>query len=598
MADKQDFSDGFANFVTAVGGANAKTARSGYTNTVAYTEHDLATAYDESGFLGKIIDIPADDATREWREWKADRKQIEAIEATEKRLGVQQAVNSALKKARLYGGSAILADLPGSASTPLNLDRIAQGGIRYLHVVNRYELHAEGLIRNPLDPNYGRPEWFYVTTGTGLRVRFHPSRVVVINGRSAGMSHRTGNEFWGKSVWNHVADSVLSADGISPIITTLLQEVKRDVIGIDDFMASMMDAEGEAAQVRRWQLVATLSSIANITLMDKADEWQQKTINMSGVPDSSITLLQIMCGVADIPLTRMLGTSPGGLNATGESDLRNYYDNVRARQGLEITPALTLLDEIILRDALGSRPASIWYEWHPLWQPSDKERAETQKIRAETFAIELGTAALDAEAFATSYVASAIESGLYAGLDQAIAGSANAGLADPAETTEPTDPDGEGDPPQQQANDAAPRSLYVSRPLLNPEPLLEWAREQGFTDLEDASELHVTLIYSRQAVDWLDMGQAWEAEVIVPEGGPRVLERFNEGAVVLAFASSDLEWRHRSLVERGASFDFDQYQPHVTLTYNGALLNLEGIEPYQGELRFGPERFAELKTNG
>jgi hypothetical protein len=53
--------------------------------------------------------------------------------------------------------------------------------------------------------------------------------------------------------------------------------------------------------------------------------------------------------------------------------------------------------------------------------------------------------------------------------------------------------------------------------------------------------------------------------------------------------SSDLE-----MVRNGASHDFDSYQPHVTISYAGSDIDLSKVEPYRGELLFGPEIFAAV----
>jgi hypothetical protein len=72
----------------------------------------------------------------------------------------------------------------------------------------------------------------------------------------------------------------------------------------------------------------------------------------------------------------------------------------------------------------------------------------------------------------------------------------------------------------------------------------------------------------------------------------------DKGAVVLLFASNDLKWRHDAFKEAGASFDFDEYQPHVTITYQvPAGLDLSKVQPYTGPLKFGPELFAEVVDN-
>ena len=42
------------------------------------------------------------------------------------------------------------------------------------------------------------------------------------------------------------------------------------------------------------------------------------------MPDMIITYLQMVAGAADIPITRLLGTSPKGFNATGAHEIETY----------------------------------------------------------------------------------------------------------------------------------------------------------------------------------------------------------------------------------------------------------------------------------
>jgi ADP-ribose pyrophosphatase YjhB (NUDIX family) len=151
------------------------------------------------------------------------------------------------------------------------------------------------------------------------------------------------------------------------------------------------------------------------------------------------------------------------------------------------------------------------------------------------------------------------------------------------------------------AKSVEPKPLYVRRDLLNASELLAWAKRAGIQNLVAPSEMHVTICYSRAPVDWLAMGNAWPETVIVPKGGPRVLARFGKTdakVAVLAFASSDIEWRHREMCDRGASFDFPTYRPHVTIGLNlPADFDLDAVEPYRGVLRFGPEIFEPIDDN-
>lgn len=146
--------------------------------------------------------------------------------------------------------------------------------------------------------------------------------------------------------------------------------------------------------------------------------------------------------------------------------------------------------------------------------------------------------------------------------------------------------------------------LYVSRKLLNAAEVIAWAKGQGIAVTVPADDMHVTILYSKTAVDWFAMaGQGWDMpEVTVDKGGPRFVERFGDpsaadAAVVLRFASPVMTYRHDDMIERGASSDFPTYKPHVTLSYDAAGVDLAKVEPFTGELRFGPEIFEPIKAD-
>jgi Protein of unknown function (DUF935) len=142
-----------------------------------------------------------------------------------------------------------------------------------------------------------------------------------------------------------------------------------------------------------------------------------------------------------------------------------------------------------------------------------------------------------------------------------------------------------------------PRPLYVYRSLKNTKEVLAWAKEQGFTSTLPATDLHVTICFSKHPVDWFKMGSAWGTEgggLIIAPGGARVVATLGENATVLMFSSADLEWRHENMVDAGASWDFPSYHPHVTISYDGAPADLSAVEPYTGKLVFGPEIFEPL----
>ena len=58
-------------------------------------------------------------------------------------------------------------------------------------------------------------------------------------------------------------------------------------------------------------------------------------------------------GAAEIPATRLFGRSPQGLNATGESDLKIYYEKIGQLQQTYLRPALERLLPVMEISAFG-----------------------------------------------------------------------------------------------------------------------------------------------------------------------------------------------------------------------------------------------------
>lgn len=592
------FADGFANVVTGLGMARAKTAASGYVLMTPSQQH-LEEAYRTSTWFGKIVDIPADDATKKWRSWKTGSKIIQAVENEERRLGVRAKVRQALVWARLYGGAAIvMGGLPGQQNRELDPESVRKGGLEFLSVLSRHRIEARGYVSDPMSPYFGGPEMYVLGTDEGAQVEVHPSRVVRFAGRQVD-SQTGGERVWGDPIWLSMRDSVTSADAGASVVSALLEEAKIDVVRIPDMMNSLGTDQYESILMERFRLVATLKSISNVLLLDRDDEWEQKQVQWSGIPSVIESLLIIMSGAADIPVTRLLGTSAKGLNATGEGDLKNYYDSVNAKQELLLSPPMAPMDAAILSSALGSSPDDAWYQWNSLYEMDESTRIERDKTEAETVKIYYDTGLIPDDALAKTVANRMIESGRWPGLETAIAeskqelGEQPERLAQPDPAVVPGEEQGEEQGEAAAASDAAPRTLYVSRRVENGEEILAWARGQGFGETLKADDLHVTIAYSRAPLDWMKIPSTWEDKIEIPEGGARLMEKFGEARVLL-FSSNHLRWRHEEILEAGASWDHPEYQPHVTISYDPDSPDLSKVQAYQGRIVLGPEVFAEV----
>ncbi len=412
--------DGLRNLVSNMGTGRDKAGQAEYITT--HTEAQCMAAYENSTLIQRAVDTPAEDAVREWRSWQAEADQISRIEAEESRLDVRGKVLEAQRLARMTKGAAILIGTGDEDPTqPIALDRVGAGGLKYLTVLSSQDLAAGEVEENALAPGYGLPKWWDLTAGNAGAQRIDPSRLAMFHGVTplADRNTRATLEGWGVPSINGMISRLIAVDEVAGNVLSLVYEGKVDVIKIPGLMQNLQSRgqEFEAEVLRRLTLASTAKGINASLILDGEEEYQQKSASFSGLPDVMDRMMQLACAASGMPMTLLFGTSPGGLNATGENDVRNYYDRVKVRQETRMRPAMHVLDECMIRSALGDRPKEIHYEWSPLWQPTQKEVADTGKVIADTFKVIDDMGDIPPEVVATALVNALTEAGAAPGLE-------------------------------------------------------------------------------------------------------------------------------------------------------------------------------------
>lgn len=611
------FVDRLSSFLSGLGGASDKGVGMNFGFHMV-SPMELNAMHRSDWLARKVVDIIPNDMTREWRSWKAGTKTIQEIEDYEKRptILVQQKVNQALQLARLKGGAALYMGVPNqSPAAPLDPETIVKDDLAYLHVLSRNFITCGPIIQNVADENYGEPEYYEVAArGTAAQLRIHPSRVIRFVGAPI-LDELAATDGWGDSVLQVVYDAITNAISGQQHAAALVPESKVDIVSIPGLSKFLENDASTAKLTSRFQYANQIKSMFRMILLEGnggkgeqalGETWTQKQIRFQDLPELLQLFLQVAAGAADIPVTRLLGQSPAGMNATGESDIRNYYDNIAARQRTELGPKLHILDEVLIRSAMGSRDPKMWYTWDPLWTLSATDRADIFKKKTEAAGIISSQTLMPKFALSDAFVSMLVEDGTMPALEEAIEKYGN--LSDPENEEEAFPP--QPDPialEEAKAGiraetkplvpdwfyDGVPRPLYVRRNILNYREIRDWAESQGIKNIYRPRDLHVTIVHSRTPLDWMKISEPWTAKLEVVAGGPRVMEQFGDHAVV-RFRSSELEWRHQMIRDAGASHDFSEYSPHFSISEDAGV-DLEKIRPFRGKIRLGPEIFEPIK---
>lgn len=375
-------SDGLENVAAGLGTNRDKRSYSQYSLNTAMNRLELENMFRSSWLAGKIVNVPAEDMTREWRQIKFDgSEESDTLELAEKRLNVRAKFTDAIRWARLYGGSCIVLGVAnGELSQPLDPKTVNAGQLKYLHVIDRHRISGGPILTSNLESsNFGLPEHYLIAESA---VVVHHSRILRFDGYKLPYFAWEQNERWHDSELQHVVDSLKNADTATAAIASMLFEANVDVIKSKGLADLLSTKDGEAKVIKRFQSGAMLKSFNHMLLLDGDEEYDKKSNNFANLDAIITRFFQDVSGACDIPMTRLFGQSAGGLNATGDNDIRNYYDMISAKQEATLRPQLERFDEVFVRSELGAVPQGYEFEFNSLWQMSDKEKADIEMVRA------------------------------------------------------------------------------------------------------------------------------------------------------------------------------------------------------------------------
>lgn len=382
MTDKpriRGTADGLSNIVANLGTSRDKRSH----NTFGYGYDaanwpELEAAYTNNWIAKQIVNVPVDDGIREWRAWQCE--EAAEIEAEEHRLDLKGSYKEGRYWARLYGGSIILMVTDQPLDQPLDVSKVKKGGLKRLVVLDRWDVSPQNFnYFSPIDANYLMPENYTVTGGATM---IHWTHVIRCDGELLPRRMRALNNGWGDSTLRRVMEDVKDAVATKGGIASLVLEANVDVIqrkGLSNELASDQDTQ----ILKRYGLAAQMKSIVNTLLLDGDETYERKSLAFSGLSQIMEQFMVWLSGAADIPMTRLFGRSAAGLSATGEGDLNNYYDSVRAEQEGVFRMELRRLDDVLMMSALGRIPDECSYEWRPLYQESGTELAQQDLARAQ-----------------------------------------------------------------------------------------------------------------------------------------------------------------------------------------------------------------------
>ena len=379
---KQNKADGaYENAFLGVGTAKDRSAKTRAVAPVTLGAQELASLYAGDGLAAKIVDLPAEEMVRAGFEIEGLQDAHSVVSEVEG-IKVLPAISTATKWARLFGGGLIvmLVNDGGDLIDPVNEDRIKS--VEQLRVYDRYDATRYSRYDDPADRRFGQTKLWQISPASGNPYIVHESRCVVIDGDQVPDRIRESYDGWGGSVINRIYRDLIRAGMSLEWGNALLERAQQGVHAIPGLAELLAQPDGEKMIIKRVNLVDMARSVNNTVVIDAEEKYTLESTPLSGVADIMDRMGLSLAAVSKIPESLLFGRQLGGLNSTGASDLENWYARIGQEQQVNILPALDRIVGLIMR-AQGVYTDDYLIKFKPLWVPSAKESAETDKVKAD-----------------------------------------------------------------------------------------------------------------------------------------------------------------------------------------------------------------------
>jgi uncharacterized protein len=120
-------------------------------------------------------------------------------------------------------------------------------------------------------------------------------------------------------------------------------------------------------------------------VVDKeTEEFGNVQATITGMGELQEQALEHLAAVYRIPLVKLTGISPSGLNASSEGEIRVYYDLIHATQEYLIKPPIQTIFDLAQIELWGDVDPDITFEFVKLYEMTEVEAAQVRSTEATT----------------------------------------------------------------------------------------------------------------------------------------------------------------------------------------------------------------------
>lgn len=400
--------DGWMNVLTGLGICGRDKKMNGrFAITKIFDRAELDMMYRSDGMLRRIIDMFSEEMTRQGFEIEGDTQGDIMSQLSEMRAMMH--ITNLIKWSRLYGGGICIIGIDDGLPIDQPVDEPAIRSVQWLRTFDRYQAWSrDGTFESDLNsPNYGFPSVYTVNDNrTGAIFYVHYTRVLRMDWNILPPRWQNFNQGWGDPLVQSMYEELRNYSQAFSNTATIMEDFVNAIIQIPNLSQIMASQGGDNTVLKRLNLLALTKSNASMMIMDAEEKYDKVHTNVTGIADLIDRFMLQLSAVCGIPCSLLFGRTATGLNATGDNDVRNFYDAVKQSQETKLLPQLEKLIRYLFlaKDGPyeGIEPENWKIQFVPLWQNTQEQEALVRKVTAETDAIYLDRGVLDSAEVAIS----------------------------------------------------------------------------------------------------------------------------------------------------------------------------------------------------
>lgn len=310
-----------------------------------------------------------------------DNTKLEKIEAEFKRLDILNLVRRHLEKEAYFGISHIYINLqtaqndPEEKQSPLFLTpkKIKKGeliGFTLIEPIWTTPVNYNSI--NPFADDFYQPSVWWI-----LGQQIHTSRLITTVTQPVPDILRPAFNFGGISFAFMCKPYVDNWLRTRQSVSDLIKSFSTMVLKTD---LSQLLSPGCEELSKRAELMAAYRDNRGLQIVDKeSEDLTNVSTSLSSLDKLQAQSQEHMSAASGIPLVKLLGITPSGLNASSDGEMRAFYDRISAMQESDVRPVIKTIFDVVQLSLFGEIDKNITFTFNPLWQLDELQQSEVNK---------------------------------------------------------------------------------------------------------------------------------------------------------------------------------------------------------------------------